>query len=59
MPARVVKCGDCGAATLIADGDWNEVQRAQIDAWTTGHTEEFHEGAEVAIEINPSPLTDA
>lgn len=58
MPERTATCGECGAATIIPDGDWNTVQALAVGEWQREHEVEVHDGEDVIVELDPSPLNE-
>ena len=58
MPLTLT-CGECGASTRIADGDWETVQAPAIQAWIRKHDLDAHGGGNVSIwKVVPSPRND-
>lgn len=59
MPTRTLTCGECGRSQDIPNGDWNTVQKSQIEAWERQHELDVHDGKEVsAWELDPNPMRD-
>ena len=57
MPARTATCGDCGVFKTFPDGDWEKLQRAEIDAWAQAHQRDAHSGKTVsAWDLSPNPM---
>ena len=56
---RTIACSECGAAVVIADGDWNDLQAPAMQDRQQKQSEDIHDGQELSsVEVYPSPFTD-
>jgi hypothetical protein len=60
MAERINRCAadDCGAQTVVPDGDWETVQRPFLERWESQHEAEAHDGETMAYTLSPAPMFD-